>query len=133
VAAVRLMFGMEISQRKAQLVEEAARQAEARLVGVRLENRLALLRVARLFAEIERGRGSRSLVERMGDSGISARSARMMAAAGRAVESRPALEREVLTGAVTMDEAAVEDPLADTYGAADNRGTKEKEPPPGDP
>ena len=127
---------MEIS-RESQLVEEAARWLEANSLSERLEQRRAELRVARLFAEVDRSRsylraGCRSFSEWAERSGISGQTARMLAAVGRAVELRPALRKEILTGAVTMDAAAAEGVPADA-NATGNKREWEKEPPPGGP
>lgn len=131
---VKLMFGMEISCRQTRLAREAFEYLESDLMSIAFGMRCKQVSTARLLAEIEQSghhlrRGCSSMAEYGEKNGYSGREAVMLAAVGRALELRPALKEEILTGSLTLEAAAALGHAADR--ASETGNTREREPPPG--
>ncbi|MHC4136778.1 MAG: hypothetical protein ACYS0K_17615 [Planctomycetota bacterium] len=126
---------MEIS-RQSQINKEIAQQLDGQVWALVFTRRCDQLWSARRLREAERYRhylrsGCRSLAEYGEKVGYSREEAVMLAAVGRALELRPALRKEILTGKVMLEEAAALGRAAD--GASGTGNAREREPPPGYP
>jgi hypothetical protein len=96
------------------MIERAVRQeeAQAELLAVRVEQRRASLRLARLFAKIDASYHwiyeSCSSLGAYGERmGFSAREARTLVEVGKALDADPRLEERILEGRISLDAAAV--------------------------
>jgi len=99
---------------RSRFVEQAVRQdqVEEELQALHEELREVQLRCARLLARIDKSchyafRGCSSIGHYGEISGYSAREARMLAAAGRAVQLKPELVRAITQGEISLDGAAL--------------------------
>jgi len=100
-------------QKRGSRIEQAVRQdaLEAELVGVHRHRRAMDLRAGRLLARIDEAahfayRGCANLGQFGELKGYSAREARNLAAAVRAIALRPEMEERILAGALSIDAAA---------------------------
>jgi hypothetical protein len=127
------MFGMEISRRQTRLAREAYKHLESNFRSVAFGLRCNQVATARALAEIEESghyllRGCRCMAEYGEKIGYCGDEAVMLAAVGRALELRPALREELLTGSLTLEAAAAWGRAADAASAAGNEKEKARAP-----
>ena len=113
VVDVRLLFGMVVAGQGSQNIQEIVRQDEAEAAFQKRHRRRREEDVfaARQLEQIDRTGhflcvGCASLAEYGEANGLSGREARTLAAAGRALELRPALEEGILSRKLSVEAVA---------------------------